>query len=352
MGMAQRVGLNQVRHVEVDVLWIQEQQARKLLPLKKIPGPRNPSDLCTKNVPANLLEQYMLQISVKVVEGRAAVAQQLHGLDARKLVNAPGEFGVLLAPVIGGQPVPAVTASGEVGVVLTPVLGGRPTGNRVRANRKRNAVDRYVDSWKIAGVKGKWVRSHRTPRGSLFTPHRVAGGPTAKENIGTTRVTKGTFIRSRRKFDIKDDYSVERDAHRMLEGAWTGTTEFHGISGDVDNNENQVDRGNEQHNMGEPRQYRGGGVEVGPDRLGRLRLRIRRRPRGPVEQHREARCFVWEPNASAQPAWHASGERGRPTRTGGRSARLPSVISVRRPSPLLRVLIPLFPPWSSISLSA
>ena len=28
IGIAQRVGLNKVRHVEVDVLWIQEQQAR------------------------------------------------------------------------------------------------------------------------------------------------------------------------------------------------------------------------------------------------------------------------------------------------------------------------------------
>ena len=44
-GMAQRVGLNKVRHAEVDILWIQEQQARKLLPLRKKPGPQNPSDL-------------------------------------------------------------------------------------------------------------------------------------------------------------------------------------------------------------------------------------------------------------------------------------------------------------------
>ena len=37
MGMGQRVGLQKVRHVEVDVLWIQEQQARGLLPLRKFP---------------------------------------------------------------------------------------------------------------------------------------------------------------------------------------------------------------------------------------------------------------------------------------------------------------------------
>ena len=80
IGIAQRVGLNKVRHVEVDILWIQEKQARKILPLRKIPGPKNPSDLCTKNVPAALVEQYLRQPFVEVVDGRAAVAQQLHGL--------------------------------------------------------------------------------------------------------------------------------------------------------------------------------------------------------------------------------------------------------------------------------
>ena len=50
IGIVQRRGLNKLRHVELDVLWIQEQQARRLLPLRKVPGPRNPSDMMTKNV--------------------------------------------------------------------------------------------------------------------------------------------------------------------------------------------------------------------------------------------------------------------------------------------------------------
>ena len=58
----------------------------------------------------------------------------------------------------------------------------------------------------------------------------MSGGPLAKDEIRTKRVTKGTFIRSGRTFTIEDDYSVERDAHRMLEGAWTGSTEFQGCS--------------------------------------------------------------------------------------------------------------------------
>ena len=42
IGIVQRSGLNKLRHVELDILWIQEQQSRRLLPLKKIPGPQNP----------------------------------------------------------------------------------------------------------------------------------------------------------------------------------------------------------------------------------------------------------------------------------------------------------------------
>ena len=57
IGMAQRSGLNKVRHVEVDVFWLQEQMARRPLPIGKIPGPQSPSDLRTKNVPLALLEQ-------------------------------------------------------------------------------------------------------------------------------------------------------------------------------------------------------------------------------------------------------------------------------------------------------
>ena len=57
IGTAQRTGPNNVRHVEVDVLWIQEHVAQRMLPIGKIPGPQKPSDLCTKTVGVALMEQ-------------------------------------------------------------------------------------------------------------------------------------------------------------------------------------------------------------------------------------------------------------------------------------------------------
>ena len=88
MGMAQRTALNKLRHVEVDILWIQEQVIRRMLPIEKIPGPQNPSDFCTKNVPVALMEKYLGQLHVKFAEGRAAVAQQLHSIARENVVFA------------------------------------------------------------------------------------------------------------------------------------------------------------------------------------------------------------------------------------------------------------------------
>ena len=40
MGIVQRRGLNNFSHVEADVLWIEEQQAPRLMPVRKVRGPR------------------------------------------------------------------------------------------------------------------------------------------------------------------------------------------------------------------------------------------------------------------------------------------------------------------------
>ena len=225
MGMAQRVGLNKVRHVEVDVLWIQEQQARKLLPLRKIPGPQNPSDLCTKNVPAALVEQYMGQLGLKIAEGRAAVAQQLHALLAP--VRAHPEVGVSLIGNIGGRETDLVSASSSVGGLLGEVVGGQISSRkRQKPDKKTSAQERCVDSWSVAGEGGVWRREHRTPRRTLFTPHKVSGGPDPRIGIKKIRVTKGCFISTKQNFQIIDDDTLGSCAHRMLASAWTGTTEF------------------------------------------------------------------------------------------------------------------------------
>ena len=92
--------------------------------------------------------------------------------------------------------------------------------------RSRSAEERCVDSWPESGEKGTWKRAHRTPRRTLFTPHRVANGPSRDIQLSKVRVTKGTYVGNGRKFEITDDYTETASAHFMLEHGWVGTTEF------------------------------------------------------------------------------------------------------------------------------
>ena len=54
-GITERKGLSTVRHIDTDVRWLQEQAARRLLPLNKVLGTESISDLMTKNRTAGIL---------------------------------------------------------------------------------------------------------------------------------------------------------------------------------------------------------------------------------------------------------------------------------------------------------
>ena len=58
VGIIERKGLAKVRHIDVDVLWLQETLARQKLPLRKVPGVDNMSDLMTKNVDVTTAEHH------------------------------------------------------------------------------------------------------------------------------------------------------------------------------------------------------------------------------------------------------------------------------------------------------
>ena len=65
IGMVERRGLSRVRHIEVDNLWIQEQEARRMLPLSKVFGGDNPADLMTKNVGIELAIKHMATMGIR-----------------------------------------------------------------------------------------------------------------------------------------------------------------------------------------------------------------------------------------------------------------------------------------------
>ena len=79
-GIIERRGLNKLRHIELDILWLQEQKARKLLPVDKVPGQDNVADLMTKNLAASVIDKYVDMLNLYFAGGRSEIAQNLHSV--------------------------------------------------------------------------------------------------------------------------------------------------------------------------------------------------------------------------------------------------------------------------------
>ena len=91
-----------------------------------------------------------------------------------------------------------------------------------------------MDSWSKEGQGGRWTRVHRSARRALFTPFKVAGGPGKNCNLKKIRITRGKYFNNNKGFKIIDDWSVPANAHRLLESAWIGTTDFREASEYID----------------------------------------------------------------------------------------------------------------------
>ena len=70
-----------MRHIDTAALWIQDQQARRILPLDKIPGTKNEADMMTKNLDFIRVDMYLDTTNLNFTEGRACNAVQQHLAD-------------------------------------------------------------------------------------------------------------------------------------------------------------------------------------------------------------------------------------------------------------------------------
>ena len=166
-GIVERRGLSRVRHIEVDNLWIQEKEARRMLPLSKVAGGENPADLMTKNVGIELAMKHMKAMGIRFAEGRSKAAAQLHLIENNFWEKGEGDMNV------------------------------------------------------------KIIKVHQELRYELFTP----GGkdnencPARACDLESVRKTVGT-TESGKKFEIEDNWKRPGRAHRQVEERWTGHTEF------------------------------------------------------------------------------------------------------------------------------
>ena len=81
-GIVERAGLDKVRHTDVDVLWLQEQEVRGRVPLSKIDGTRNPADLMTKHLESTKTAIHLVTMNLAFKGGRAEAAAHLYAMKA------------------------------------------------------------------------------------------------------------------------------------------------------------------------------------------------------------------------------------------------------------------------------
>ena len=89
-GIIELRGLQKLRHIDLDVLWLLEQKARRLLPVDTIQGTDNISDLMTKNLAGPTIDKYIPMMNLNFAEGRSAIAQNLHSIGLNMIIGRKG----------------------------------------------------------------------------------------------------------------------------------------------------------------------------------------------------------------------------------------------------------------------
>ena len=174
-GILERVGLSKVRHLDVDTLWMQEQDAKKLISVRKVWGEDNPADMMTKSLPQERSRRLLEMMQIWFVEGRSSIAVKLQSLEL--------------------DPLNLTTNAGE------------------------------GDKWVCSGIGGTWIRAHHTWRRALFTPYKVSKGPGKNHSLQNKRITRGVYDNGEM-FVVEDDWTQQLDAHKLLSRKWRGFTVF------------------------------------------------------------------------------------------------------------------------------
>ena len=77
LGIAKRAGIGKVRHLRTQGLWIHQVRISGRIVYKKVLGEKNPSDLLTKYMTAELSMKHLEAINAVFVDGRAESALEI-----------------------------------------------------------------------------------------------------------------------------------------------------------------------------------------------------------------------------------------------------------------------------------
>ena len=77
IGIACRRGLGQIKHLDVEDLWVQQKIRDRSVDLVEVLGAENPADILTKDVAADLFNKMFQHIATVYLDGRASAASEL-----------------------------------------------------------------------------------------------------------------------------------------------------------------------------------------------------------------------------------------------------------------------------------
>ena len=151
-------------------MWLQEQCAKKIVPLNKIPGETNTADLLTTHLAINMILRHMANLNLVHVGVRSEAAVKLHSVEES----------------------------------ATPLRTSERTVTNSEAIPKKSSRD----YWAEKGDHGRWVRIHVEPRSDRFDPWMAPRGPGRKTRLQATRRTQGTFENGK-SFNDEDEWQLE-----------------------------------------------------------------------------------------------------------------------------------------------
>ena len=139
LGIASRTGLGKVRHLDVNLLWVQRMIKQGAFKLLKIDGKDNIADMFSKNWEPASARKFLPRMSVEFREGRSGIAPGLRSIGISRVVGKSGGIGLI-----------------EITRILSTSATSAPSGGRGRGVASPDKPPRHRQMQH--GTAGEWIR--------------------------------------------------------------------------------------------------------------------------------------------------------------------------------------------------
>jgi hypothetical protein len=199
LGIAKRAGIGKVRHLRTQGLWVQEVRVSGRISYKKVLGEKNPADLLTKYMTADLSKRHLDAIAAAFVAGRAESAPEIGSLeDTTVELNDDGGDGGLMSwirkyeveegrrvrfrPSVSVRPIPAVGAGRSC---------KGPGGRRKRGQWPRESAASAASSAANQGQQQQEQQQTQQPESEAASVASIAATTSGSLDSGSLVDSKG-----------------------------------------------------------------------------------------------------------------------------------------------------------------